>query len=79
MGMEEDSEKKESKHSIENAILDKVGLVISAIKDAKHVDSIACALHSLAVMLFPLDSSLFLGQFILDVSTVFVIQTQHTE
>lgn len=43
------------KRELEAAVLDKVGEVISAIKNAKRVDQVICALHSLAVLLFPLD------------------------
>lgn len=46
---------------MEAKVLDKVGEVISAIKTAKHVDQVVCALHTLALLLFPLDSSLFSG------------------
>ncbi|XP_057970395.1 uncharacterized protein LOC131159474 isoform X2 [Malania oleifera] len=46
---------------LEIAIVHKVGDVVSAINDAKNVDEVICALHSLAVMLFPLDSSLLSG------------------
>jgi telomere length regulation protein len=58
----EDASKK--KRELEAAVLDKVGEVISAIKNAKRVDQVICALHSLAVLLFPLDyPSLLAGQF----------------
>jgi hypothetical protein len=50
------------KREVEAKVLDKVGEVISAIKTAKHVDQVVCALHTLALLLFPLDSSLFSGQ-----------------
>ncbi|KAH1255068.1 hypothetical protein GmHk_04G011360 [Glycine max] len=36
----------------------RVAEVISAIKNAKHVDQVICALHSLATILFPFDPSL---------------------
>jgi hypothetical protein len=49
----EDASKR--KRELEAAVLDKVGEVISAIKNAKRVDQVICALHSLAVLLFPLD------------------------
>ncbi|KAH0719745.1 hypothetical protein KY284_004775 [Solanum tuberosum] len=42
-------------------VLEKVGQVIASIKDAKHVDQVICALHSLAVCLFPLDSHYLAG------------------
>ncbi|XP_019052281.1 PREDICTED: telomere length regulation protein TEL2 homolog [Nelumbo nucifera] len=50
-----------SRRELEKKILEKVGGVISAINDAKHVDEVICALHSIAVLLFPLDSSLLSG------------------
>lgn len=45
---------------MESGILEKVGQIISEIKSAKHVDQLICSLHSLALLLFPLDSSLIL-------------------
>ncbi|KAG9450118.1 hypothetical protein H6P81_010083 [Aristolochia fimbriata] len=47
--------------AVQAEVLVKVGDVISAINGAKIVDEIICALHSLAVLIFPLDTSLFLG------------------
>lgn len=44
-------------------ILEKVGEVISAIDAANHVDQVICALHSLSLLLFPIDSSLFSGPY----------------
>ncbi|XP_023882756.2 uncharacterized protein LOC111995092 isoform X1 [Quercus suber] len=55
----EDSTKR--KREMENKLIEKVSEVISAIKSAKHVDEVVCALHSLALLLFPLDSSLLSG------------------
>ncbi|KAF4395042.1 hypothetical protein G4B88_017912 [Cannabis sativa] len=46
---------------VQAQVLHKVGEVISAINDAKHVDQVICALHSFAILLFPLDSSLLSG------------------
>ncbi|XP_020571964.1 telomere length regulation protein TEL2 homolog [Phalaenopsis equestris] len=46
---------------LETLILQKVEVVSSLIVSAKHVDQVICALHSLAVRLFPLDSSIILG------------------
>lgn len=57
----EDASKR--RRELEAAVLDKVGEVISAVRSAKRVDQVICALHSLAVLLFPLDySSLLSGQ-----------------
>ncbi|CAN4117730.1 unnamed protein product [Withania somnifera] len=42
-------------------VLEKVGQVIGSIKDAKHVDQVICALHSLALHLFPLDAHSLAG------------------
>ena len=47
---------------METKLNEKVGEVISALTSAKHVDEVVCALHSLALLLFPLDSSLLSGQ-----------------
>ncbi|XP_027903299.1 telomere length regulation protein TEL2 homolog [Vigna unguiculata] len=52
--MEEVSEKKELEHEV----VTNVAKVISAIKNAKHVDQVICALHSIATMFFPVDLSL---------------------
>ncbi|KAK9278448.1 hypothetical protein L1049_028013 [Liquidambar formosana] len=59
--MEEEEHHPKIKRELENRVLEKVGEVISAINDAKHVDQVICALHSLAIMLFPIDSSLLSG------------------
>ena len=56
----EDSTKR--KREMETNLIEKVSEVISATKSAKHVDEVVCALHSLALLLFPLDSSLLSGQ-----------------
>ncbi|XP_050221935.1 uncharacterized protein LOC126672076 [Mercurialis annua] len=51
-----------SKRLIESRVIEKTGEVISAIKSAKHVDQVICALHSFAIILFPtIDSSLISG------------------
>ncbi|KAJ4974448.1 hypothetical protein NE237_007622 [Protea cynaroides] len=55
----EDSKRK--RREIESKILEKVGEVVSAIAEAKYVDQVICALHSIAVQLFPVDSSRLLG------------------
>lgn len=51
----------ESRKEMGVEILEKVEEVISAISKAKHVDQVICALHSIAVLLFPVDSSLVAG------------------
>ncbi|KAK8943991.1 hypothetical protein KSP40_PGU018336 [Platanthera guangdongensis] len=48
---------------LETLILQKVEEVSSQIDSAKHVDQVICALHSLAVRLFPIDSSSICGIF----------------
>ncbi|KAL7161768.1 hypothetical protein ACSBR2_042276 [Camellia fascicularis] len=54
---EEEEEEKKSSRELEATILEKVGNVIVFIKEAKHVDEVICALHSLVILLFPpLDS-----------------------
>ncbi|TMX00879.1 hypothetical protein EJD97_025765 [Solanum chilense] len=50
------SMEKEAESRQKREVLEKVGQVIASIKDAKHVDQVICALHSLALRLFPLDS-----------------------
>lgn len=52
---------KEAESRRKKEVLEKVGQVIASIKDAKHVDQVICALHSLAVRLFPLDSHSLAG------------------
>ena len=47
--------------TLENKLLDKVGEAVSDISDAKHVDQVISAIHSVAVLLFPVDPSLFSG------------------
>lgn len=58
--MEDDSKRR--KRELETRVLEKVGEAITAIKNAKHVDQVIAALHSVAVLLFPIDSSLISGQ-----------------
>lgn len=55
----EDSGKK---RELEAMVVEKVAEVISKIKNAKHVDQVISALHSLAVLLFPVDASVIAGQ-----------------
>ncbi|XP_050377869.1 LOW QUALITY PROTEIN: uncharacterized protein LOC126795088 [Argentina anserina] len=50
---------------VEIQVLDKVGQVISELSKAEHADQVICALHSLALLLFPLDPSLFSGPLLL--------------
>ena len=47
---------------VQSRVIETVGEVISAIKTASHVDHVICALHSLAVLFFPVDSSVISGQ-----------------
>lgn len=56
--MEDSGRRKE----LEAKVLEKVAEVISAIKNAKHVDQVISALHSVAVLLFPVDASIIAGQ-----------------
>ncbi|VFQ62091.1 unnamed protein product [Cuscuta campestris] len=56
-----DSESMKCRREVEKAITEKVGQVVCSIKDASHVDEVIVALHSLAVLLFPLDPHSFLG------------------
>ena len=56
-----EGEPKGRRTELEPTVLHKVGDVISAINEAKHVDQLICALHSLAVRLFPLYSSAISG------------------
>ncbi|KAL6963817.1 hypothetical protein U1Q18_034822 [Sarracenia purpurea var. burkii] len=59
----EDDDSKKRRRELEVTILEKVGDVITSIKDAKHVDQVICALHLLAVRLFsPLQSQALSGQ-----------------
>lgn len=51
------------KKELETRLIEKVGEVISEIKTtAKNVDHVICSLHSLALLLFPVDSSQVLGE-----------------
>ncbi|XP_043695771.1 telomere length regulation protein TEL2 homolog [Telopea speciosissima] len=56
--MEESTRKR---RELESEILEKVGEVVSAIREAKYVDHVICSLHSIAVHLFPVDSSRLTG------------------
>ncbi|XP_022770045.1 telomere length regulation protein TEL2 homolog isoform X2 [Durio zibethinus] len=56
--MEEETERR---RAVETRVLEKVGEVIREIERAKHAEQVICALHSLAVLLFPIDSSLISG------------------
>ncbi|XP_039017198.1 telomere length regulation protein TEL2 homolog [Hibiscus syriacus] len=49
------------RREVESQVIEKVGEVIREIKRAKHVEQVICALHSLAVLLFPIDSFLLSG------------------
>ncbi|KAG7560109.1 Telomere length regulation protein conserved domain [Arabidopsis thaliana x Arabidopsis arenosa] len=55
------AEATEQERTLENNLLNKVAEAISAISDAKHVDQVISAIHSVAVLLFPVDPSLFSG------------------
>ncbi|CAL9247170.1 unnamed protein product [Arabidopsis halleri] len=55
------AEATEQERALENNLLNKVAEAISAISDAKHVDQVISAIHSVAVLLFPVDPSLFSG------------------
>lgn len=57
------SMEKEAESRQKREVLEKVGQVIASINDAKHVDQVICALHSLALRLFPLDSHSLAGVF----------------
>ncbi|KAK9108368.1 hypothetical protein Syun_024379 [Stephania yunnanensis] len=45
----------------ESEIVERVTDTIRAIDESKHVDEVICALHSLALLIFPIDSSLLAG------------------
>ncbi|KAF9615848.1 hypothetical protein IFM89_026736 [Coptis chinensis] len=49
------------KKEVERKLVEKVGETISSINEAKHVDQVISSLHSLSILLFPLDSSLIVG------------------
>lgn len=57
-----DEDVKRRNRELDTRVLEKVGEVITAIKNAKHIDPVITALHSIAVLLFPIDSSLIAGQ-----------------
>lgn len=66
----EDSGKR---RELEAKVVEKVAEVISAVKNVKHVDQVISSLHSLAVLLFPVDSSIIAGQSRLSCLLVFLI------
>jgi hypothetical protein len=47
--------------AMEDAVFSKVAHVISAIKNANHVDQVITSLHSIATLLFPLNPNLLEG------------------
>ncbi|KAM7475710.1 hypothetical protein LguiB_022953 [Lonicera macranthoides] len=53
--------KKKKMREMETAILEKLGSAIASIDEAKHVDQLICTLHSLAILLFPIDSHAISG------------------
>ncbi|URE26919.1 Telomere length regulation protein [Musa troglodytarum] len=55
--MDEGAKGGSGRSGLETLVLEKVGEVSSAIDGAKHVDEVICALYSLAVRIFPVDSS----------------------
>lgn len=57
----EKSKKKERETSVK--MMDKVGRFIECLNEAKHVDQVIVSLHSIALLLFPLDSSAISGPF----------------
>lgn len=61
VGGEESAEKKRTE--LERRVLERVRHVISSIDDAKHVDQVIVALHSLAVCLFPFNPDSISGNF----------------
>ncbi|XP_047341231.1 telomere length regulation protein TEL2 homolog [Impatiens glandulifera] len=54
--MADDNSKNKKRKEKESVVLDKVAQSVASIYEAKHVDTVICALHSLAVLLFPVDS-----------------------
>ncbi|CAA7056461.1 unnamed protein product [Microthlaspi erraticum] len=55
------AEATQQERTLEKILLDKVGEAISSIGDAKHVDQVLSAIHSIAVLLFPVEPSIFSG------------------
>ncbi|KAG2327921.1 hypothetical protein Bca52824_010649 [Brassica carinata] len=51
----------ESKQTLETKLLDKVGEAISSINDAKRVDQVIFAVHSVALLIFPVDPAARIG------------------
>ncbi|XP_052182817.1 uncharacterized protein LOC127795278 isoform X3 [Diospyros lotus] len=56
-----DDDRKKRSREMEKAILEKVRQVTAAIDGAKHADEVICALYSLGVLLFPIDSRALSG------------------
>lgn len=54
-------EGRDRRRELEAEMSEMASEAIAAVKKAKHVDQVICALHSLAVLLFPVDSSLLSG------------------
>ncbi|XP_010426342.1 PREDICTED: telomere length regulation protein TEL2 homolog [Camelina sativa] len=55
------AEATKQERNLQKILLEKVAEAISAIDDAKHVDQVISAIHTVAVLLFPVDPSLFSG------------------
>lgn len=72
--MEEGSVKRE----LECEVVSNVAEVIWAIQNAKHVDQVICALHSIATALFPVDPSLFSGSLVLYPNLNQILHYLHT-
>lgn len=56
-----EEQKQRRRKELETRILEKIGDTISSINEAKHVDHVISALHSIAILLFPVDSTLLSG------------------
>lgn len=55
------AEATKQERTVEKQLLDKVGEAISSIGDAKHVDQVISAIHSVAVLIFPVEPSFLSG------------------
>lgn len=55
------AEAESKEEALETKLVDKVGEAISAIGDAKHVDQVISAVHSVALLLFPVDPTTRIG------------------
>lgn len=55
------AEAETKQQALETKLLDKVGEAISAISDAKHVDQVISAVHSVALLIFPVDPTTRIG------------------